>query len=65
MLRMVVTAALAALSISSAYAQGGYTVYTPGQIPRTVSPNSFGGYTVQTPGQLPTTITPNGSPYRR
>jgi hypothetical protein len=47
---------------SAAYAQQGYTIFTPGQ-PRTfVEPNGLGGATVFTPGQPRTFVdpTPNG-----
>jgi hypothetical protein len=42
------------------YAQGGYTVTTPGQSPTFIKPNPIGGgYTIYTPGQIPSFVSPN------
>lgn len=38
---------------------GGFTVYTPGELPKQIVETPGGGYTVYDPGKLPTTITPS------
>ena len=57
---------LGVASVVVAQDSGGYTVYTPGQLPTYVRPTwGTGGYTIQTPGQLPTYVRPTyGSTYR-
>jgi hypothetical protein len=55
---MVGVMALFVVDLDLGWAQGGYTIQTPGQMPTYVTPNYGGGYTIQTPGQMPTYVNP-------
>jgi hypothetical protein len=61
MLLVFVAALMATPSLALAQYLGerdGYTIITPGKLPRSVIPTPNGGYTVITPGRLPTFINP-------
>jgi hypothetical protein len=60
MRRLLLTMATSGLLMTAAHAQGGYTIFTPGQPLTFVNPNAGGGYVVTTPGRPTTYVDPNG-----